>query len=347
MNNTRVDPSTGQAWVRLKHLCRLLWNYRVFQLLGMAILLGSTLLGVAQPILNKWFVDGLVDGIPWHQLRLFGLLMVGLLCLQGALYSFQGYLFTLTGARAALDLRKQLFDHLHRLTPAFYARNTVGDLVARIWSDVAIIESSLRSIMAVTAADLLLLLCSLVIVTILDWRLSLLVILTIPAFVLNSGLMGQRLRIVNQSLRSQVGIVTGFLVENLGAVGLIQSLRLESYQSERFVSLGKGLVHMSIRLGVLQAIGGWLAGFFGHLGPILVMFYGGYEIIMGRLTLGTVVAVVSYMGMLYAPISRLSQLGINIRTLDATLERVYSLMDVQPDIIERRDAISPLIEGST
>ncbi|MHC5352068.1 ABC transporter ATP-binding protein [Metapseudomonas furukawaii] len=311
-------------------------------LLGLS--LGASLLVLAQPWLTKTLID---DGLLAKD---FGLLvqvavaMIAVGILGTALSGINRYLHTRLSGRILFALRDDLYRHLQQLSPAFYGRKRIGDILSRLDGDVAEIQrfavdslfSAVSSVIGLVGAVTLMLLLS--------WQLSLLLALLIPIEVLWLRWMRRKVEREVRSLRERSADVSSFLVETLPAMKFIQAAGAQQRESRRLEGLGQGYMRQLLRVQVTEFFTHAVPGTLISLSRACAFLIGGYWVIQGSWQLGSLIAFSTYLGMAVGPVQSLLGLYVALQRMTVSLGRVMELQQ-EPVPVRQPEAPVPMPEG--
>jgi len=327
-------PAVDRATLRriLAYLRPYIWT-----LIGVVgLIVGAALLNLLPPLLLKAVVD---RAIPSRDLRLLLWLCAAMIAgplTASLLQVAQKYLTTSIAERVMLDLRKQLFDRLHQLPIGWFAAAKPGEAVSRVLNDVQGVGSMLSGTLIGVVENTVVLLSSAVAIFVLDWRLALMALCLLPLFVAPTRRVGRRRKQLKRQAQARMAELTGILVETLSVSGavLLKVFGAERFEARRLERTADELMAISLEQTL---VGRWfqmLLGLFETAGPALIFAAGGWLIIRGQLELGTVVAVVAVLRRLYQPASQLAGVQVDVLTSYAYLERVFSVLDLEPSITD-------------
>jgi len=303
-----------------------------------ALSLVSTALSLVLPYLSKTLVDRALIG------RNLGALyrIVGLFALTSiagfALTAFTGLRYTRVSADILFDMRLALYRHLQQLSPRFYARTPLGDILARVNNDVGEIQRVAAESLLAWAGNVLFLVGSVGAMFWLDARLALVGVAAVPASVWAlrrvRAQLAQRVKAVREA---SAGVGT-FLIETLQAVRLVVTSNAQGREADRFRRHNAAFVDALMAMQWWSYLSGSVPGLILSLGYAAVFVYGGHRVIDGTLTLGTFVAFMAYQMRLLQPVQALMGLYASLATVEVSLARVHELLDAAPDV---REAASP------
>lgn len=250
---------------------------------------------------------------------------------------WQRLIMETTGHRIMHDLRMALFTKIQSLSLTFFNRNPVGRLVTRSTNDVQNMHELFTSVLSLLFKDLFLLAGIMGVLLVLNWRLALAAFTVLPFVVYAAVRFSKRARHVFRLLRVQVAEINTRFAETLGGVRVIQGFRREKGNYDRFAKLN----HDNYRTGMEQihilAVFMPLIEVLGVITVAVIIYYGGLQVLSATLTLGTLVAFISYLRMFFRPIRDLSEKYNILQNAMASAERLFLIMDSE----DRLPAASP------
>lgn len=302
-------------------------------ILGLLLLsVCATFLVLLQPWLTKTLIDGGLIAKDYSVLVsvAIGMILVGIV--STALSGVNRYLHTQLSGRILFALRNDLYQHLQTLSPLFYGRHRIGDLMSRIDGDVAQIQrfavdslfSAVSSVLGLIGAAAMMLLLS--------WKLSLLVLILIPLEVLWLRWMRRKVEVQTRQLRERSADISSFLVETLPAMKFIQSVGQEPRERERLEGLNNNYLGDLLKLQVTEFFTQAIPSTLTSLTRASAFLIGGYWVIEGAWQLGALIAFSTYLGMAVGPVNSLLGLYVAIQRMSVSLGRVNELRLHQPEI---------------
>ncbi len=306
--------------------------------LVMAISLVSTGLSLVSPYLSKDLVDRALVGRDVAALwRIVGLF--ALLGLAGyVLNVVSGLRYTRVSAAILFDMRLAVYGHLQQLSPRFYARTRLGDIVSRINSDIGEIQRVAAEAALAWVGNVLFLMGCVAMLVWLDWKLALLTAAVMPLSVWMLVRYRARLEARVADLRQRSADIGSFLIETLQASTLIVTSNAQDRERGRFARLNDRFVEALMGMQRLTYLAGGLPGLIVSLGASGVFLYGGSRVVDGTLTLGTFAAFIAYQSRVNAPVQALMGLYTSLATAKVSWRRVLELLDAPLDVREAPDA---------
>ncbi len=268
--------------------------------------------------------------------------IVGLALLKGIAYFGQFYLMGMIGQRIVADIRKALFDHLLRLSPAFYARRHSGDILARFSGDVAAVESAIMNAVPSYLRDGLTVVVMLVSCFVLDWRMSLVAFGAVPVTLFPVVRLAKRLKRVTGHAQSTFGELAEMVQEAVSGMRVVQAYGMEGWESRRFAEGNAKLVRILRRSFVVRAFSSPLMEVMAAAGLAGAIFWVGGRILSGELEPGKFFSFVAAVMLLYQPVKQLGRVGQIAMQGSAAGDRVFEILDSPSPVVDGgRDVLPP------
>lgn len=290
--------------------------------------------------LNKQFVDQGITLKDADRLMKLATLYGGLILIQaGFVFAFI-YLAGVLGERIQYDLRKMLFNHLQKLSLSFYSQNAVGRLMARVTSDSGRVSDLVTwGIVDVTWA-IMNIVTSAIFMAIINWKLALIVLAAIPIMVLVAVEFRKRILMEFRRSRRANSKITGAFNENIQGVRVVKALRREDQNTREFQRLTTEMYTASYRAAWLSALFLPSVQIIAAVVLGVIIGYSGVQIRNGLITLGGINAFVSYLTFMMWPIQDLARVYAEMQHSIASAERIFKLVDTQPEVRNRPNAIA-------
>ncbi len=329
----------GTRGRNLRGLLALLGPYRARSAAMMLALIVGTGASLAPPLLARAAID---KGIDRHDTGTLVLVVVAFLIsavLVWAMTYAQTYLVGWVGQRVLADLRIRIFTHLQTLPIGFYESRPAGVLISRMTNDVEALDSLVTDSVVTLFQAGLTLLGTIGILLYLDVKLALLTFLVLPLLLAGSLWF----RIVSagafRRTRETIGAITAYLQETLSGIRVVRSFAQEPVHEARFTELNADNQDANMTTVRLNAAYFPTVEMLSGVAVAVIVLYGGLQAINGHITVGTVIAFVAALSNLFEPIQQLSQLYATYQSGMAALEKIFQLLDVRPDLEDRRDAV--------
>lgn len=306
-------------------------------LLGLS--LGASLLVLAQPWLTKTLIDEGLLAKDFGLLVQVAVAMIAVGLIGTALSGINRYLHTRLSGRILFALRDDLYRHLQQLSPAFYGRKRIGDILSRLDGDVAEIQRFAVDSLFSAVSSLIGLIGAVSLMLLLSWQLSLLLALLIPVEVLWLRWMRRKVEREVRSLRERSADVSSFLVETLPAMKFIQAAGQQAREARRLEGLGQGYMRQLLRVQVTEFFTHAVPGTLTSLSRACAFLIGGYWVIQGTWQLGALIAFSTYLGMAVGPVQSLLGLYVALQRMTVSLGRV---MELQQEPVPVRPPVMPV-----
>ena len=264
-----------------------------------------------------------------------------------ALTAATGLRYTRVSADVLFDMRLALYRHLQRLSPRFYARTPLGDILARVNNDVGEVQRVAAESLLAWVGNVLFLAGSVVAMVWLDVRLAFLAFAMVPVSIWALSRVRMTLAGRVRTVREASAAIGSFLIETLQAVRLVVTSNAQPREVDAFGRRNDAFVRALMSMQLWSYLSGSVPGLLLSLGYGAVFIYGGHRVISGTLTLGTFVAFMAYQMRLLQPVQALMGLYSSLATVQVSLARVHELLDTAPDVVERPSPLRlPRVEGA-
>jgi ABC-type multidrug transport system fused ATPase/permease subunit len=337
---------TGDRKRKLKQLLALLRPYRGRVILMFAALTLATAASLAPPYLAGRAIDDGVRGKSITALVVItGLFLVAALVNWGASYA-QTYLVNWVGQRALQDLRERLFAHLQRLSIGFYSRNRAGVVISRITNDVQALDQLVTDGVVTLFSASLTLIGTAAILVFLDAELALVTFAVFPVLLIASVIFRLASANAYRLTREKIALVTAYLQETLSGVRVVRAFGQEPRHNGRFAELNEDNRAANMKTVHLNAAYFPAVELLSAVATAAILLYGGNQVLDDAITIGVLASFVFYLQTFFDPIQQLSQLYTTYQAGMAALDKIFDLLDEEPDVTDAPDAIElPRVRG--
>jgi ATP-binding cassette, subfamily B, bacterial MsbA len=330
----------------LRRFLKFFRGYETRLALSVTLILSVTALTLPYPLIIRAVIDQALPNKDWEQLKLLMILFGCIFLARGTLAYFNRVVLQGIGMRITCDLRKHLFAHLQTLSVKYYENRQTGKIASRVAEDTGQLFMLVTDVLVNVLTDTLTLLAVLLMLFWIQWELAVIVVAVLPFFLLNYRLSKKKLRKLSRRHRRNWDRVLGFLYERVASARLVKSFSMEEQEIARF-NRGiendfrnfNSLIFQNVRLWVV-------ADMISSVGTLMVLLYGGWLVIRGSMTIGDLMAFITYIGFLFAPIVRLNDLNAVIQRAVTSLEKIYEVLDTPSFVVESSDAAQlPPVSG--
>lgn len=325
----------------LRLIVRWLGRYRWPLAGGILFVLGVVAGELTLPlVVGQGLIDKVLARGDMAELHRVLLATLGIYVVRGFAQFGANYLTSYAGQRAVADLRARLHDHLQRLSIAYLQRRRLGDQVARITSDLTLIQGALTPGLAEGVRNAALLVGTTVVLFMVNWRLAVIAFLALPVTGAAIELYGRLIRRYTKEAQERVADVVGILHESLSAIRVVKAFTLEEQQRRRFaVSNEQGFAAAMKSARVMAAVSP-VVELLMLVAMAVVVYAGAREVLAGGLTMGQLVAFLSYLGMLSGPVSSIGRAFTQLQQGVAAGDRAAEILSEQPEAFDFSGAVT-------
>jgi ATP-binding cassette subfamily B protein/subfamily B ATP-binding cassette protein MsbA len=328
---------------------RLLGYMRPYQsrlIIAILLMVVSSLLAVAQPTIIGFAIDAGIRASSLSTLRLWTVLFIVAAVGEWISNRFRIALMAYVGTKVVVDYRSDLFRHLHTLSLNFHNNYSVGRLMSRLISDVGVLQDFITWSITGLFRSFFTLTGIIIAMLILNWRLALVTFAVLPLMAALTNYWRLRVRGAYRATRQRLSLINGYLNESISGIRVTKSFNREAKNSQYFDDLNSSFFNANINASRLTATFFPGVDFMGSLATALVVGVGGWLVLEDALTTGTLVAFVLYINRFFDPIRELAQRYNTFQATMAASERVFNLLDTQPDLLDAPDAVDlPPVQG--
>ncbi len=324
------------------YLLRYRWRYAF----GGGCLLATATLAMVVPYLLKRAIDAVGRGAPLRQIAAYALWIIAVALVQGVVRTFSRVLIFNVGRDVEYDLRNDLFGHLQKLPLAYYHRQQTGDLMSRLINDVTAVRMLLGPGILNFVNTPLYYVYGVGIMLTIDARLTLAALLPYPLLLIVVKRYSRRL--MEHTLHVQEGLaeMSSRVQENLSGIHVVRAYACESSETAAFAALNRRFRDQSMELARVRGQLFPVMKIAASLGTLVVLWYGGIEVIDRRLSLGDLVAFIAYLNLLAWPTMAMGWMLSILQRGRAAMTRLEHIFETQPDICDRADAVPlPAVRG--
>ena len=314
--------------------------YRGRMALLLLCILATIGLGLLTPLIFRDLIDRTLPAGDFVRLNLLAGALVAIPVAGAVLRIWQRTLDAAIGSGIIFDLRCALYAHLQRMSLRFYTANKSGELVSRLNNDVIGAQNAVTNTMVDVTTNVISVSATVAVMLALEWRLTLLGLLVLPAFAFLGRRFGKTLRQVSRQLMERNARLGAIMNETLNISGmlLVKLFGRRQEEQRRFRDQAREVREGSVRQAVVGSRFFIFMGIATAVGTAAIYLVGGHLVIRGALTIGTVVAFSSYLTQLYGPLRSLSNVPVVVAQSLVSFERVFEVLDLPVDVEEAADA---------
>lgn len=312
--------------------------YTIMLVFAMLASVLATLVWLAVPLGLRELLDAVFEGGDRQMLNTVTFVLVGLFFTQAFLGFWGSYTLDKIGESIVADLRKQLYEHLNRLSLRFFSNRRLGEITSRLTNDVAAIREAVTGTLSEGLTQSINLVGSVVLMVYLNWRLSLVIFITVPVITLAVRYFGNLIRKLSREVQDRLADTTAIAEESLGAIQSVKSFAREPFEIKRY-NLKVDELFGTARKRILYSNLFWSSVGLLFMSTMIVIFwFGGSEVLAGRLTAGDLVAFIFFAFNIGRSMSGMARIYTIFSSAVGASERIFGIQDEAPEIIDKPGA---------
>lgn len=285
-----------------------------------------------------WIIKDMIDDVLMSKdMLMLNLIAAGILVVmftRGVFYYGQSYLVSYVGQRVIIDVRSVLFRKFQKMPLSYYDRQQTGTVMSYITNDVSAMQSAIVDNLIELVTESSILIGSLAMMIYLDWKLSLLTLMTIPLVGFAMKIFGRKLKRSSTVIQERAAEITSLLQESISAIRVVKSFVRETYEIKRFEEQNWRNFQAAMKNVKLSSLLTPTVEFLAAIAVTFIVWFGGYEVVNEVITAGELVAFLTYAVNLANPVKRLSRVYAAIQRAMAAADRVFAVMDLDEKIID-------------
>ncbi len=306
----------------------------------------ASIVAVIPPLLFRSLIDTAVPDEDRSMVAWLALGTVGLAIANALLNLAQRWYSARIGEGLIFDMRVALFDHVQRMPVSFFTRTQTGALMSRLNNDVIGAQQAVTNTLGTVVSNIIAVAVTLTVMLGLEWRLTLLTLIVLPAFIYPARLIGRRLQRITREGMHLNASMNNTIAERFNVAGALVVKLFGKHERERdtFSDRASRVRDIGVSSAMYTRVLFVSLGFVASVGTAIVYFVGGNLVISGTLSIGTVTAFVIYVGQIYQPLTQLTNARVDVITALVAFERVFEVLDFEPIVADRPgayDLVSP------
>ncbi len=289
---------------------------------------------LVKPLMDKIFIEKNAQ-----MLKLIPLAIIALYAVKGVGRYLQSYLMRYSNLRMVMDLRVDLFRKIQQMSLAFYKSKPTGELISRVTSDVGAVRNANVDVIKNLIRQVLTLIALLVVLFKRDWQLAILACATVPFSGVLIERVGRKVKRITKRSQERQADLSALMVESFSGARIVKAFNMEEQETKRFRKQLRRLYSLSMSKVKAAELVSPLIEWLGSIGVAAIIYIGGMRVISGRLTPGGFFSFMAALMMMYGPIRRLTKANNAIQSAIAAAERIFEVLDMDPDIKDAPDAI--------
>lgn len=325
----------------LKRIFALLSNYKKRTAIAVALLIIVVLTRLVSPYLTKILVDDVIKDGQIQKLANILILLVVLAIIRSVLIYIRSYMFEDISQNLIFDLRHNMYTHLQELPYEFYDNHRIGNIMSRMTGDLESIRNFFAGGAITIIENSIHFIGALIVIFSLNVKLASVVILITPLLAFVAWQFDKLIRPAFGEIREQDAVLNTRAQENISGVRVVKAFAREDYESERFATENRKQMEKNLQASYIWAKYFPFMDFLSSLSPVILLGFGGYMVIKGSISLGTLVAFTGYMWMITNPMRMLGWLINMTEQAISSGEKIFYYLDLGSSIKEKKDAVFP------
>ncbi len=315
-----------------------MYPYRYMFLGALFFMLLAALANGAIPFVLKYVFDDIFLGKNQELLPIISVSVFGAFFVRGLASFGESVLMATIGQRIICDLQNRLFTHLMALDLSYFNRHQSGELISRLTNDISLLRFSVSTAVVGLGKDAVSLIVMISVMFFMDWMLACVAFILLPTIILPISKISRRMRKVTHNTQDQFGKITGQLSQIFQGIRVVKSYGMEGYEIGRVHGAVTRVCELMIKATRIQATTHPIIEALGGLSSMLIIGYGGWQVIHGTRTAGDFISFMGAMLLCYDPLKRLGALNSNLQQGFSAAQRVFEVIDTQPTIVSSPDA---------
>ena len=333
----------------MKNYIRLM-NYIRPYVKHLAFAIVCIVLAAAANLYVPWIIKDMIDKVLMERdMAMLNLIAGGIIVVfffRGIFYYGQSYLVSFVGQRVVIDIREALFEKFQRMPLAYFDRHQTGEIMSYVTNDVQALQNALVDKLIELVTESSVLVGSIVLMFYLDWKLTLITLITVPLVGQAMNIFGKKLKKSGIVIQERLADINSLLQESISAVRVVKSFVRERHEIARFHRQNELNFQAEMKNVQLTSLLTPTVEFLAAITVTFILWIGGYEVVQGDLTAGALVAFLTYAVNLANPVKRISRIYGTVQRAMAAADRVFDVIDMEETIHDREGAVPlPEIEG--
>ena len=333
----------------MKNYIRLM-NYIRPYVKHLAFAIVCIVLAAAANLYVPWIIKDMIDKVLMERdMAMLNLIAGGIIVVfffRGIFYYGQSYLVSFVGQRVVIDIREALFEKFQRMPLAYFDRHQTGEIMSYVTNDVQALQNALVDKLIELVTESSVLVGSIVLMFYLDWKLTLITLITVPLVGQAMNIFGKKLKKSGIVIQERLADINSLLQESISAVRVVKSFVRERHEIARFHRQNELNFQAEMKNVQLTSLLTPTVEFLAAITVTFILWIGGYEVVQGDLTAGALVAFLTYAVNLANPVKRISRIYGTVQRAMAAADRVFDVIDMEETIHDKEGAVPlPEIEG--
>ena len=329
-----------------KRLLLLLLPYKKKLTIGTVFLIAASATNLAVPLYIRNLVDIVMVEKNLEHLNSIALAISLLFLVQLICQTIHNYLFDVTEKRVIADFRIKLFNHLHKMSVSYFVKRRTGEIMSRMTNDVTTIENIVTDLPATMIQQSIRLLGGIIIIIYMNWKLTFMILVLAPVLALFARVFGRKLKKLSTEIQDKLAVSTTVLEENISCYQIVKSFVRDHLESNRFSKAIEDSFISARKRVIISAFFGPSIGFIAFSTSLVLLWYGGREVITGQISPGELIAFILYAAIIAGPMGSFARMYTRLQEGLGASKRLFELLDTQGEVRSLPNAqIMPKVSG--
>jgi subfamily B ATP-binding cassette protein MsbA len=287
-----------------------------------------------KPLLDKIFINK-----NEFYLKMLPLVVIAVFFFKGLFYYIYFYILEEVGQTIIRDLRIKIFEHVHTQSLSFFSSMPTGTLISRVISDVNLMQGAVSNALVSSMRDFFQVIILLGVILYMNWKLALFSLIILPLAFASIVYFGRKFRRLSTRSQEETARVSNILHETITGNRIVKAFGMEEYEGHRFRNQATRLFNVVIQDARYRSLQHPYMEFIGGIAIVLIIWFGGNEVIKGTATPGTFFSFLTALIMAYDPVKGVSRINSTVQQGMAAAARVFTLLEIKPEIADSPDAV--------
>jgi len=341
VSNETEQKTGGAGFKKLFQLVfSYIWQHKVVSIIGLFIIICLSIFQVLIPQIARYSIDIIIPEkniilLPWIATAI---LLVAIF--RGILDYFRIYLMSLFGQKIVEGIRRDLYQHVQKLSMSFFENHRTGDLMSRLAENVNTISTLISSDLSEISVDVFTVLAIIIYFLSVSWQLALLLVVTWPLQIYVTQVFSKFIQTAYMDVEHKAAEINNQIQDTLSNINAIKSFGNEKYETDRFSEQSRNYMEVNVKAIRLWSIFVPTTDTINIIASLIILVVGSWEVIADKLTIGEFTAFFAYANQVSRPILRFSKVTNILQKAIASSDRIFAILDIEPEIKERENAIN-------
>lgn len=341
VSNETEQKTGGSGFKKLFQLVfSYIWQHKVVSIIGLFIIICLSIFQVLIPQIARYSIDIIIPEkniilLPWIATAI---LLVAIF--RGILDYFRIYLMSLFGQKIVEGIRRDLYQHVQKLSMSFFENHRTGDLMSRLAENVNTISTLISSDLSEISVDVFTVLAIIIYFLSVSWQLALLLVVTWPLQIYVTQVFSKFIQTAYMDVEHKAAEINNQIQDTLSNINAIKSFGNEKYETDRFSEQSRNYMEVNVKAIRLWSIFVPTTDTINIIASLIILVVGSWEVIADKLTIGEFTAFFAYANQVSRPILRFSKVTNILQKAIASSDRIFAILDIEPEIKERENAIN-------